>query len=85
MNIIHNLFDEKYVIDLFKKEVLPRYPDFVDIKKVKVRAHKNHVWETTYHVVLEFKTSFLTKTGRIKILPIFCSAHSEEPRKNVYH
>ncbi|MDD5294970.1 MAG: aminoglycoside phosphotransferase family protein [Patescibacteria group bacterium] len=85
MNIIHNLFDEKYVIDLFKKEVLPRYPDFVDIKKVKVRAHKNHVGETTYHVVLEFKTSFLTKTGRIKILPIFCSAHSEEPRKNVYH
>ncbi|MDD5032125.1 MAG: aminoglycoside phosphotransferase family protein [Patescibacteria group bacterium] len=85
MNIIHHLFEEKYVIDLLKKEVLPRYPDFIDIKKIKILAHKNQVWETTYHVVLEFKTSFLTKTGRIKILPIFCSAHSSEPRKNVYH
>ncbi|MDD5071588.1 MAG: phosphotransferase [Patescibacteria group bacterium] len=85
MNIIHNLFDEKYVIDLLKKEVLPKYPDFIDIKKVKIRSHKSHVWETTYHVVLEFKTSFLAKAGKTKILSIFCSAHSEEPRKNVYH
>jgi len=85
MNIIHNLFDEKYVIDLLKKEVLPKYPDFIDIKKVKIRSYKSHVWETTYHVVLEFKTSFLAKDGKTKILSIFCSTHSEEPRKNVYH
>lgn len=85
MNIIHNLFNEKYVIDLFKKEVLPKYPDFSDIKKIKIRAHKSHIWETTYHVVIEFKTYFSTKTGRTKILSIFCSAHSDEPRKNVYH
>jgi len=85
MNIIHNLFNEKYVIDLFKKEVLPRYPDFIDIKKIKINAHKDHIWETTYHVVLEFKTFFLTRNHQVKTLPIFCSAHSDEPRKNVYH
>jgi len=85
MNIIHSLFEEKYVINLLKKEVLSRYPDFIDIKKIKIRAHKSHIWETTYHVVLEFKTSFFTKDSKIKILSIFCSAHSEEPRKNVYH
>jgi len=84
MNIIKNLLDEKYVIGLFKKEVLPKYPDFVDIKKINIKAHKNLIWETTYHVVIEFETSFLTKKGKIKILSIFCSAHSDEPRKNVY-
>ena len=92
MNIIKKLLDEKYVIDLFRKEILPKYPDFVDIKKVKITTHKKLIWETTYHIVFEFKTSFLVKNnnrqdsgaGKIKTLPIFCSAHSDEPRKNVY-
>ena len=34
MNIINQLFDEQYIRKLFKKEVLPKYPDFLDIKKV---------------------------------------------------
>ena len=84
MNIINNLLDEQYVIKLFKKEVLPKYPDFSNIEKIEIKAHKSHIWETTYHVVIEFKTYFLTKTGKTKILSIFCSAHSDEPRQNVY-
>jgi len=84
MNIINNLLDEQYVIKLFKKEVLPKYSNFSDIKKIKIITHKDHIWEKTYHVVLEFKTEFLAKNGQTKILPLFCSAHSEEPRKNVY-
>ncbi len=84
MNIINQLRDEKFVIELFKKEVLPLYPDFFSIKKIKILPHKNHVWEHTYHVVYEFKTIFITKNGKTKELPIFCSAHSDEPRKNVY-
>ena len=84
MNIIYKLFNEQYLIELFAKEVLPLYPDFKSVKKVTIQPHKEHIWEETYHVVLEFKTTFLTQDGKNKILPIYCSAHSDEPRKNVY-
>ncbi len=84
MNKILQLFDEQYVKELFTENVLPLYPDFSDIKKIKIIPHKKHVWEHTYHVVVEFKTTFLTKDKKRKTLPIFCTAHSEEPRKNAY-
>jgi len=84
MNIIKELFNEEYIINLFKKKVLPLYPDFFHIKKVKIIFHKNYVWESTYHVVVEFATTFKTRDKKNKALSIFCSAHSDEPRKNVY-
>ncbi len=84
MNIIHKLFDEEFVTSLFKKRVLPHYPEFVSIKSIKTKAHKDHIWDETYHVVLEFKTVFVTRDGKPKKLLIFCAAHSEEPRKNLY-
>lgn len=84
MNKIFKLFDEKFVKDLFTHKVLPQYPDFVSVKKIVINAHKKWIWETTYHVVIEFKTLFKTKEGKTKELQIFCSAHSHEPRKNVY-
>jgi len=84
MNKVLKLFDEQFVMDLFKKEVLPKYPNFRDIKKIKIEALKKHVWEKTYHVVIKFQTTFLTKEGKNKELDIYCSAHSDEPRKNVY-
>lgn len=84
MNKILKLFDENYVKELFEKEVLPLYSDFTGIKKINIHAYKKNIWEYTYHVVIEFKTDFLTKEGKIKRLPIICSAHSDEPRKNVY-
>jgi len=82
MNKIRKLYDEKFVTSLLKKKVLPHYPDFIDIKKIEFKAHKNHIWGKTYHVVFEFKTSFLTKDEKIKKLPIFCSAHFSKPREN---
>ena len=84
MNKILKLRDEKFVKELFNKEVLPLYPDFSSIKKIEILPHKNHVWDKTYHVVYEFKTVFLTKDNKTKELPIFCSAHSDEPRENVF-
>ncbi len=84
MNPVLNLFDEKFVTRLFEDKVLPLYGDFVGIKKVKIIPHKKHIWGRTYHIVVEFKTSFVSREGKIKELPIFCSAHSSEPRKNVY-
>lgn len=85
MNKILHLFDEQYVINLLTKEVLPKYPDFCDISNVGIKAHKNGIWDYTYHVVIEFTTTFITQDGKKVVLPIFCSAHSEEPRKNVYN
>ncbi len=85
MNKIYQLFDEKFVINLFKEKVLPLYSEFEKIKGIKIISHKKGIWEKKYyHVVIEFRTSFITKEGKIKKLPIFCSAHHNEPRKNVY-
>lgn len=84
MNIIHQLFDIDYVKRLFKEKVLPQYPDFVRIKKIDLKPRKDHIWDQTYHVVIEYRTQFIDKNGRVKELPIFCSAHSCEPRKNLY-
>ena len=87
-NKISKLLDEKYVKQFFSKKVLPFYPDFSKIDRVKIIPHKNHIWESTYHVVLEFKTTFssVNNKGREikKDFSFFCTAHSSEPRKNVY-
>lgn len=85
MNKIHLLLDGDYVKKLFQKKVLPFYPEFAKIKNIKIKSHKKGIWgKNHYHVVLEFKTTFITREGKEKKLPIFCSAHDSEPRKNVY-
>lgn len=81
---IRNLFDEKYVTDLFTKKILPLYPDFKKIDKIVITAPKKLIWEHTYHVVIEFFTTFENKEGKKISLPIYCTAHSDEPRKNVF-
>lgn len=84
MNKILDLFDEEKVKILLKEKILPFYPNFCDIKKIDIKPYKKQVWETTYHVVVEFNTVFKTRKGKFKKMPIVCSAHSTEPRKNVY-
>jgi len=84
MNKIQQLYDETFVIKYLKNRVLSAYPDFVDIKKIKIHGIKNYIWESTYHVVVEYDTFFITRTGRVKTLNIYCSAHAREQRKNVY-
>lgn len=84
MNKINQLFDEKFIIDYFKKKILPEYKDFTGIKKVKIIPWKKYIWGDSYHVVVEFETYFITSEKKIKNLSIFCSAHFHEPRKNVY-
>ncbi len=84
MNKIHNLFDESFVLNFFRKNLLPLYPSFVDIKKIKIKPYKKMVWTSTYHVVIEFETYFLTPEKKINKIRIICSAHSEESRENVF-
>lgn len=84
MNKIRKLFDEEFVLGFFRREVAPFYPDFRGISQVKIRPYKNFIWETTFHVVIRFDVYFLRADGEETIIPIFCSAHSSEPRENVY-
>ena len=76
------MLDPEFVKELLTREVVPQYPDFSSIKSIKVIPHKDSVWEETYHIVLEYRVRFVTKEGKLKTLPIFCAAHSDEPRKN---
>jgi len=83
-NKILRLFDPVFTKKFFTERILPIYPDFDAVKKVEIRPIKKFVWRTTYHVVIEYDAIFKTKGNGSKILPIFCTAHSNEQRKNVY-
>lgn len=84
MNKILNLFDKNYVMILFNQQILPLYPNFKEIKQIEIRPMKKNVWQTTYHIVIEFATTFLTRGGEAVELPIYCTAHSSEPRKSSF-
>jgi len=84
MNRASLLFDELYVRNLFRQEILPKYSDFVDVGKIAIKPYKKLIWETTYHVVIEYKTVFITREKKKRQLSIICSAHSNDPRLNFY-
>ncbi|MCK5416210.1 aminoglycoside phosphotransferase family protein [Candidatus Parcubacteria bacterium] len=84
MNKIYKLLDEKFVTELFTKKVLPKYPSFDFVKSIKISTPKSYIWKTTYHVVIKYITTFITKEGKRKKLTFYAAAHSNEQRKNVY-
>lgn len=84
MNKILQLFDEAYAAELFRKEVLPHYPAFSDVVRVEIKPYKKMIWESTYHVVIGFTVYFSKPDGTEDKIPVVCSAHSSEERKNVY-
>jgi len=84
MEKVEQLLNKEYIIKLLREKVLPLYPDFTEIKSLEVHEHKKNVWGDTYHVVISYDTVFVNKAGEEESLPIFCSAHSEEPRENVF-
>ncbi len=83
-NIIKKLFDQLFVEKYFAKKIMPRYQDFFKLKGVIVCPRKKMVWLTTYHVVNEYQVTYIDKNKEEKKILVFCSAHSNEPRKNVY-
>ncbi len=84
MNKILFLFDDAFVLDYLRRQLLPLYPSFKEIKRVEIKPYKKMVWETTYHVVIGFDVYFASADGGETKIPIVCSAHSDEPRENVY-
>jgi len=83
MNKILELFDEQFVLDFLRREALSFYPEWSEITAAKIRPYKKMIWTTTYHVVLEFQTTFKAADGRTAVIPVICSAHSDEPRELV--
>ena len=82
--VISKLFDEEQVIRLFNRKVLPVYPEFKSIKKVRITPIKKQIWKKSYHVVIKFDAHFVDNEERTRKLAIYCSAHSHEPRRNVH-
>jgi len=84
MSRSEKLFDKKYLKDLLWRKLPPLYPRLKEIIDIEIIPIKRHVWIDTYHVVTEIKTKILTFSGKEIIIPVYYSAHSEEPRRNVY-
>jgi hypothetical protein len=84
MNKITKLFDQAFARELFLRETIPLYPDATGIGEVKIVYHKKNVWETTYHVVAEYKIVLEKADSQSEQINIFCTAHSSEPREVVY-
>lgn len=84
MNIIYKLFDEEFVLNYFKEHVFPNYSDVEDILSLKITPYKKHIWQTTYHVVIDYQVLFKLKNGKKRETHIICSAHSNEARDLAY-
>ncbi len=84
MNKILHLLNEEFAIAYLRRKALPFYPQYKDIVRIKIKPYKKLIWETTYHVVIGFDVYFASPDGSQKIVPLVCSAHSNEMRDNVY-
>lgn len=84
MNKILQLFDEQFVLNFFRQEILPQYPFFKEIRRLEIKPYKKLVWETTYHVVIGYKVYFVNQAGQEAKISIVGVGHSDEPRENVY-
>lgn len=84
MNKILDLFSQEYVMNLFKKELLPLYKDYEDIVAIAIKPYKKMVWTSTYHVVISYNITFVKKDKKHEDVLVVCSAHSSEERENVY-
>ncbi|MEI7452213.1 MAG: aminoglycoside phosphotransferase family protein [Candidatus Falkowbacteria bacterium] len=84
MSRVEELFDKKYLTDLLWRKLPPLYPRLKEILDIEIIPIKKHIWIDTYHVVTQIKTRILTFSGREITIPIYYSAHSDEPRRNVY-
>jgi hypothetical protein len=84
MNKIIKLFNQDFARELFLKEIIPLYANAAGIGEIKIIYHKKNVWETTYHVVVEYKILLEKLDAPPEQINIFCTAHSSEPREKVF-
>lgn len=83
MNKIYSLLDNNYVLGLFNEKLLPFYPQIKKIERIEITPYKKLIWDSTYHAVFGYNLFWINKKGEEKKIQVVCSAHSDEPRKNV--
>lgn len=84
MNKILSLLDENFVCDYFRQNILPLRPEIKEIISVKIKPYKKMIWSQTYHVVIGFNLQVLKDNKEKEDFFLVCSAHSSEPRENVF-
>jgi len=84
MNKILQLFDENFVKDYLAQKLRTIYPDLLCVNSVIIKPYKKMIWETTYHVVIGFSLELEKMNSEKEDLFLVCSAHSSEPRENVF-
>jgi len=81
---ILKLFEKEFIKKLFEAKFRRLYPEFAKIKKIEIKPIKKMIWDNYYHIVIGYAVSYSTKEGKRKKIPVYCSGHGSEPRKNVY-
>lgn len=84
MNKALDLFDTDLMAEVFRKKILPLYPQYRKIIDVFIKPYKKLIWETTYQVVINYQVFFADDAGQVVKIEIVCSAHSEESRENAF-
>ncbi len=84
MSNILKIFDQDFVLKYFNDEILAFYPDYLNVDSVIIKPYKKMIWDDTYHVVVSFDITLSGRSGEEKKVFLVCSAHSEEPRENVF-
>lgn len=83
MNKIYSLLDDNYVLNLFQEKLPHYYPQIKQIKKIIINPYKKLIWDSTYHAVFAYDVFWVDEQQEERMTQIVCSAHSDEPRKNI--
>lgn len=85
MSRAKKLINQNFINEYLRAKLLPLYPQFKDILNIEIIPHKKHIWPgEAYHLVIEYSVFFINQQKEQKNIKVFCSAHWEEPRINVY-
>ncbi len=84
---IDALLDANFMSQFFMKK-LRNIINFQYINRVTIKKHKLSIDDWRYHIVIEYNISFISKRkNNLKNVffdeTVFCTAHSDEPRKNI--
>ena len=81
---ISKLVEKDFAISILNKRLPKYYNDFKAIKSLKLKPFKHHLGITSAVFVVEYKIKYINLEGKIKVIDIFVSAHSDGSRKGAY-
>ena len=81
---ISKLVEKDFAISILNKRLPKYYNDFKAIKSLKLKPFKHHLGITSAVFVVEYKIKYINLEGKIKVIDIFVSAHSDGSRQGSY-